>query len=257
MQETIMTIFTGLVFQDPDSVAMALIQAGATDGPIDAKALRGEVARLMAKYNGASLRELSDSSTLTELVAVASRHRIRLVPEYAVLARAVSLIDGLARELIADVDIVAEVRPYAMRMMGSRLSPERLSGEAFRSIQQAQLAFRDVPLQLNQLMLDLEGGRLRIETVDPEADALRIAVRFAGLRVAIATCAAATMLSGSLLLGMMGLSGGGALGLLLMFAGGGIFFALLLHTLVAERVHPRELRKVALGVVRFFRSRPR
>jgi ubiquinone biosynthesis protein len=257
MQDTIMTIFTGLVFQDADSVAMALLGVGATDGPVDVKAFRAEIARLMVKYHGASLRDLSDRSTLTELVATASRHRIRLVPEYAVLARAVSLIDGLARELISDVDIIAEVQPYALRMVGSRLSPERLSGEALRSLQQAQLALRDVPLHLNQLMLDLEGGRLRIEAVDPEADALRVAVRFAGMRVAVATAGASCLLSGALLLGLSGMSPGGLLGLLMMAGGAATFFGLLLHTLVAERIHPRELRKVAVGVIRFFRSRPR
>lgn len=255
MQDTIMSIFTGLVFQDADAVAMALLRAGATDGPVDVKAFRAEIARLMAKYHGASLKELSETSTLTELVTVSSRHRIRLVPEYAVLARAVSLIDGLARELIADVDIVAEVRPYAVRMVGSRLSPERLSGEAFRSLQQAQIALRDVPLQLNQLMLDLEGGRLRIEAIDPESEALRRSVHFAGLRLAAATCGAATLLSGALLLGLLGASPAGLLGLMMMAAGAFTFAGLVLHTLVAERIHPRELRKVVVGVVRFFRSR--
>lgn len=256
MQDTIMTIFTGLVFEDPDAVTMALLQAGATDGPVDAKAFRAEVARLMVRYHGASLQELSESSTLTELVAVASRYRIRLVPEYAVLARAMSLIDGLARELISEVDIVAEVRPFALRMVSQRLSPERLSGEALRSLRQAQLALRDVPLQLNQLLLEASGGRLRVEARNPDGEALQTAIRFAGLRVAIAVSGAATMLSGAILMAMAGWSVVGGVGLSLLMTGFVMFCALLMHTLVAERIHPRAIRKTILSVIRFFRSHP-
>ena len=262
MQETLMTIFTGLVFQDADAVAVALLRAGATEGPVDAKALRGEIERLMTKYHGASLRDLSNKSTLTELVGVAGRHRIRLVPEYAVLARAMSLIDGLGRELIPDLDIVTEVRPYAMRMLGHRLSPERLSGEAMRSIQQAQLALRDVPLQINQLMMDLERGQLRLETVDPEGAELRRAVRWAGTRIALALCSGATLLSGAMMLAAwspapLGVPVMGLVGWLMVAVGVCLFFGLVLHTLMAERIHPRELQRILVGMVRFFASRER
>ena len=154
----------------------------------------------MTKYHGSSLRDLGAKSTLTEIVGVAARYRIRLVPEYAVLARAVSIVDGLARDLIPDVDIVAEVRPYAMRLMGQRFSPERISGDAFRGLQQAQLVLQDVPLQFNQLLLDLERGNIRVTTVDPEASELRRAIHWAGLRLAVALCAASTVLSGAVLL---------------------------------------------------------
>ncbi|MEL6341701.1 MAG: AarF/ABC1/UbiB kinase family protein [Myxococcota bacterium] len=262
MQETIMNIFTGLVFQDADTVALTLARAGASDGPIEMKAFRSAVEQLMTKYHGVSLTDLSDKATLTEIIALASRHRLRLVPEYAILARAVSMIDGLARDLIPDVDIVAEVRPYAVRMLGARLSPERLGSEAVRSLQQAQLALRDVPIHLNQLMLDLERGRLRLVTVDPEADELRRAVRWAGIRVAGAISGAALLLSGALMIAAwspapLGIPLAGLLGMALVALGGGAFATIVMHTLVAERIHPREWRKLLLGVVRFFTSRPK
>jgi ubiquinone biosynthesis protein len=262
MQDVVMTIFTGLVFQDADTVAMTLFRAGATESAVDLKGFRSEIQRLMTKYHGASLRDLGAQSTLTELVGVAARYRIRLVPEYAVLARAVSLIDGLARELIPDVDIVQEVRPYAMRLMGQRLSPERISGDAFRGLQQAQIALQDVPLQFNQLLLDLERGNIRLSTVDPESAELRRSIHWAGLRVAVALCAASTLLSGSILvsiwapapLGMVLLS---MLGMVLLLCGGFLFSGLVMHILVAERIHPREWRRRLLALIRFFTNSSR
>ncbi len=259
MQDVVMTIFTGLVFQDADTVAMTLFRAGATESAVDLKGFRSEIQRLMTKYHGVSLRDLGAQSTLTELVGIAAQYRIRLVPEYAVLARAVSLVDGLARELIPDVDIVQEVRPYAVRLMSQRLSPERISGDAVRGLQQAQLALQDVPLQLNQLLLDLERGNIRLSTVDPEAAELRRAIHWAGLRLAVALCAASIVLSGAILISVwapapFGIPLMALVGVGMLLSGGFLFSALIMHILVAERIHPREWRRRALGLLRFFTS---
>ncbi|MFT5685793.1 MAG: ubiquinone biosynthesis protein [Myxococcota bacterium] len=262
MQDVVMTIFTGLIFQDADTVAMTLFRAGATESAVDLKGFRSEIQRLMAKYHGASLRDLGAQSTLTELVGVAARYRIRLVPEYAVLARAVSLIDGLARELIPDVDIVQEVRPYAMRLMGQRLSPERISGDAVRGLQQAQIALQDVPLQFNQLLLDLERGNIRLSTIDPESAELRRVIHWAGLRLAIALCAASTVLSGAILMSVwapapLGIPLMALVGMGMLMGGGVLFSALVVHILVAERIHPREWKRRVIALLRFFTNSSR
>ncbi len=261
MRDVVMSLFTGLIFQDADTVAMTLYRAGATDGPVDLKGFRKEIQRLLSKYHGASLRDLSDSSTITEVVAVASRYRIRLVPEYAVLARAVSLVDGLARELIPDVDIVSEVRPYAARLLSQRLSPERLSGDALRGLQQAQLALRDAPLQLNQLMLDLERGNLRIGVQDVGAAELRQTIQWAGLRISLALCASAASLSGTMLLAVwfptpQGVPLMAFLGMAMLSSGVVLFVGLVTHTLVAARIHPREWRRQLMTFIHFFTARP-
>jgi ubiquinone biosynthesis protein len=84
MQEVIIMLFLALVYQDPESLALTLYRAGATDGRVDLKGFRREIERLMLKYHGATLAELSQTASLVEIIQVAARYRIRLVPEYAV-----------------------------------------------------------------------------------------------------------------------------------------------------------------------------
>ncbi len=257
MQDTLVQIFLSLVQRDAETLALALYRSGATEGRVDLKGFRAEIARMMAKYHGVSLESLSDKASLVEFVQVAARFRIRLVPEYAVLARATSLLDGLARRMLPQADIVEVVRPYAQRLLGSRLSPERLGADALRLIQQLQVSSRDVPLQLNQLMMDLERGSVQITTLNPEADALREDVRHAGVRVALALVASSLLLvHGALLIAWsptpFGLSLVPAMAILSGLLGLLVLGALILHALAAARLHPREWRRRLLGVVRFF-----
>ncbi len=257
MQDVILTLFVALVQQDPETLALTLYRAGATDGRVDLKGFKREIERLMVKYHGATLEQLGDKASLVEFIQVAARFQIKLVPEYAVLARTASILDGIARELVPDADIVEEVAPYAARLAARRLAPDRMSADVVRLLQHAQLAVRDVPIGLNQLMVDLERGNLSIRTVDPEGDVLREEIRHAGIRVALAVAGSSLAVGAALLLLPLALLPYGSivttLGALVLGAGAvGAFGGLFAHYLFAARIHPREWRRRAVAIVRFF-----
>lgn len=257
MQDTIVQLFIALVFQDAESLALGLYRAGATEGRVDLKGFRSEIARMMAKYHGASLEELSEKASLVEFVQVAAKYRIRLVPEYAVLARATSLLDGLARKMLPSTDIVEKVKPYAQRLVGSRFSPERLTGDALRLLQHAQVAARDVPLQLNQLLLDMERGNMSLTIRDAGGAELREDLRHAGIRVALAVVAAGLWLSSAVLLAAWrpmpwDLDVVGVFAVLAFLTALWLMALLVLHAAAAARLHPREWRRRFVALVRFF-----
>lgn len=257
MQDTLVQVFLSLVQKDAETLALALFRSGATEGRVDLKGFRAEIARMMTKYHGVSLEALSEKASLVEFVQVAARFRIRLVPEYAVLARATSLLDGLARRMLPQADIVEVVRPYAQRLLGSRLAPERLAGDTLRLIQQLQASSRDVPLQLNQLMMDIERGNIQITTLNPEAASLSEDVRHAGIRVALALVASSLLIAHVALLIAWAPQPLGYSLLPLATVGAGlagltVLTVLVVHALAAARLHPREWRRRLMGVVRFF-----
>ena len=259
MQDTLMSLFVALVYRDADAVALTLYRAGATQERVDLKGFKREIERLIVKYHGVSLETLADRGSMVDFIQVAARFKIRLVTEYAVLARAMSLLDGVARRFIPDVDLVAKVSPYAQRLFGQRLGPERLSRDAVRLMQQAQVAVRDVPMQISQLVMDLQTGTLDVGIRDREADLLRSEIRWAGFRISLALVTGATALTGAVLLAP--LSGGVHLldippipivGVLLLVSAGALVGGLVSHTVFASRIHPREWLRRAMAVVRFF-----
>jgi len=257
MRDTIVTIFVALVFRDADTVAHSAYRVGAVEGRIDLRDFRGEIARLMDKYHGASLQDLSQSSTLLEFIEVATRYRIRLPPEYAVLARAASLVDGTLRRLIPEADIIERVEPHARRLMARQLSPDKLSADALKLLVQAQANLKGLPAQLDQVLTDLERGRLELVTLDPDAERLRRAIAAAGIQVGLATCAGAALIAGAVLIEGWGPLLAGAplarwLGLLLLVGAVGTWWALSVHALITSQLEPGDLRRGAVGILKFF-----
>jgi ubiquinone biosynthesis protein len=260
MQDTLINCFVGAVFQDAETVALSIYRAGATEERVDLKRFRSDIERLMTKYHGAKLSELKERASMVEFIETAARFKIRLPPEYAVLARMGSIIDGMATEFLPDVDIVEEVRPLAQKLLTKRFAPERMGADALKLAQLAQIAVRDVPTQLGQLMLDLQRGNVQIATIDRESPALREEIRHAGFRISMALTILAASVSAAILVTPwepLGLPLRTVFGLFLGIASLLLFAALVLHTLVATAIHPRDLIVRTIAVVRFFFGGPR
>ncbi len=223
MQQVISSLFLAIVFQDADAFVMAMMRAGASHGPVDVRAFRSDVERLMARFHGASLVTVSERANLLEFLEVAMQHRLALPREYAVLARAAALVYGLTRTLLPDADIVAEVRPLAERLVARALSPEHMAAEAARTLFQARSSLSHVPLQVAHLLGELEAGRLPVLVRDLDAEADRAEIRRASVRIAAAISGAALGVSGAVLLAPAHVTAGGVplvrvLGVLLILA---------------------------------------
>jgi ubiquinone biosynthesis protein len=218
----------------------------------------------MTKYHGASLDDLASPTTLVEVIHAGAQFHVDLPAEYAVLARAMGLIEGEIRGLLPGVDIVEEVKPYATRLMSRRFSPERVAQDVARAAVQLQGHFKDLPTQLNQVMMDLEGGRLTIVTRDPDAARLRDALNLGVLRVSLALLASTVSLGALMFLAAwspapFGIPVFGLLGLLLTGVGASLFGALGVHVLFARFFDLDMWRRRLMGVIRFFswRREPR
>ncbi|MEQ1500871.1 MAG: AarF/UbiB family protein [Myxococcota bacterium] len=256
MQETIVNAFTSMVFRDAQTLAMTVYRAGATRGRVDIKAFVDELERKMQQYYGASLDDLANPTTFMEVVEMCTRFQISLPAEYAVLSRAITLVEGEIRALMPGLDIVEEVKPYAQRLMARRFSPERVAHDAARLMIQVQGHFRDLPTQVNQMMMDLQGGNVQIVTRDPDAARLREEIRAAVLRLSLAA-AASTVTMGSMLflaawspapfgIPLFGLFGG-----ISLLAGLSLFGALGIHVFFARFLSLSYWQRLFLGVFRF------
>jgi ubiquinone biosynthesis protein len=258
MQDTIIAAFTAMVFRDAETLAMTVYRAGATRGRVDLKEFRNEIERLMDKYHGVSLDDVSQNpDALMDVVRLASRYQIDLPPEFAVLSRTFGLVEGSLRGLLPNVDIVDEVKPYAQRLVASRLAPERVALDVARGVVQLQGHFKELPTQVSQIMMDLEAGRIGFVVRNPDSEALTEAIRMTGLRIALGLFASTITLGALLFLAAwspepFGLPLFGVLGLGLGLLGAMLFGALGIHVFFAHFLSTAFWRRTIGSMFRFF-----
>ncbi len=261
MQQVVSAIFMALVFRDADGLVMAFSRAGASHGRVDLKACKTEIEQEMARLHGVSLTDLTQAANLMNFIEIITRHRLIMPKEYAVLARTSNLLFGIIRALLPDQDIVAELRPLAERLVTRQLAPDQVAAEFARMMLAARSGASQLPLQATQLMSDLEDGRLRVNTRNPEQDALLREIRQAGLRICMALCVLALSTAGAIMLAasetrIVGLKLVSILGLLTLLGSSSLWFMLVAHTQLSGVFSLGATRKKLKGLIEFFFSRP-
>jgi len=198
-QEQLTDLFVAIIFKDAETIARICYRAGGSTGRLDLRGFAREADELFARYGDLSMDEQPMGTILTDLVQLTARHRLRLPEEYAMLARAGVTLDGIARMYVSDWNMFDTLRPFAVKLARRRHDPSKMGADALSLANQALLAARDLPLQLDQIMMDLEGGRMRISVRNETLDDLHRSLRRIGTSMLLAIGAAALLVSASVL----------------------------------------------------------
>ncbi len=198
-QDLLVDLFVAIVFKDAESVARACYRAGGSEGRLDLRAFANEADGLFSRYSGLAMGDQPMATILVDLVQLASRHRLRLPEEYAMLARAGVTLDGVARMHVPDWNMFETLKPFALKLATGRHDLGRLSTDALTMANQAMAAARDLPLQMDQIMMDLEKGRVRVTTHNDDLRELNHTVRRMGIALLLAMGAAALLVSAAVL----------------------------------------------------------
>jgi ubiquinone biosynthesis protein len=237
-QELLVTLIVAVALRDPDSVARLLDKIGLPDSRGPVGGLRGDIGDILERYLGLRLDEIRTATLLGDLLDLAVRHRIKVPKEYAVLAKASMTVEGIIRRLYPRLDILEVGLPYARQLLLARFSPDDASGTLMRTLLRFQGLAEDVPHQLQKVLADLEGGKLRLNVRSADVEQLGAQVRSVGTLLFLGLLAASLTVGGLIIVAFRAspLPGLVALGVGTAVAG----FALTLH------LAPFRLRKISI-----------
>lgn len=167
MRERSADLLLGMARGHSEQVVRALLSLGAVEGAVDRAGLVQEVERLRRRYYESSLAEFELGQALTDVLALAARHRVRIPHEYALLAKAAVTLDGLVRRLDPDASLVDLGRPLMGQLLAARFGPRAVAAHLEDNLLQWLSVADDLPRGLERLMERIDEGRLRIE-LDPK-----------------------------------------------------------------------------------------
>jgi len=120
------------------------------------------------------------------------------------------------RRLYPRLDVLEVGLPYAKELLLARFNPSDASSTLMKSLLKLQGLAEDVPAQLTQILVDLEGGKFRVNVHSEDLERVGSHVRAIGVLLYIGMIASALTLGGLVVLGIAGSTawaGWGAIGL--------------------------------------------
>jgi ubiquinone biosynthesis protein len=152
-----------IVHQDETQVVRVLMDLTEWDQEPDMRQFESDMADFMAQYFFIPLKALEIGKFMHQLLSVAQRHHLRIAPDIYLMIKTFMLLDGVARRLDPDFDLVAQAAPFVMRARLDRVSPQRIASAAVRQMAEWGQFFEQLPRMLSDMMRMIRQQRIGIQ----------------------------------------------------------------------------------------------
>jgi len=181
MQEALVTLIIAVALRDPETVARVLYRVGVPEGHTPITEFRADIAGLLDRYLGLRLDEIRAVTLLQDLLDLALRHKIKVPKEYALLSKSAMAVEGMVRRLHPKLDVLGVGLPYAKHLLLARFNLSDAGSVLLKALLKIQGLTEDVPVQLSQILMDLEGGKFRVNVHSEQLERIAVNVRAVGM----------------------------------------------------------------------------
>jgi ubiquinone biosynthesis protein len=136
-RESIAQVLAGLAYRDPDRALRYSRRLGIEVPPEKVDTVRRELGVLLdSMFDPAGSKEFRHFGL--GFIALLRRHGIEIPSGYGLLVKSLATVEGCARSLYPDIDIIDTARPFVTRLLSDSMGkPERLQGKIDAAIRAA------------------------------------------------------------------------------------------------------------------------
>ncbi len=162
-RDKLASLFTAIIRRDIETVVDELLDIGLIGEDTDTSVFREDIEELIGEYYGTSLNQVELSQMLDEVTQVATKHHVRMPPNFALLIKAIVTMEALCRELNPDFNLTELSKPYVEDLILEKYHPKRLMGKFMNGVAEFNKVIIDVPRLMARTMRKLQRGEITID----------------------------------------------------------------------------------------------
>ena len=199
--EEMLSFMVGLASYDTEMLVESILQAGLGPADLDVRGLKRDLEIMLQQYAHCSLEDLRLEPLIRQAVEVVFKYRITLPTDLLGVARAVSTMEGLGRQIYPAFTPLEAVQPYLISLFLRRaLDPTQQSGHLVDMVLDWATLARELPQDIKDIVRRIKKGELVVQYEDRNfkkatLEANRRTNRTAGAVVALAGVAGAGLLT--------------------------------------------------------------
>ena len=206
-KDKVIDLIYAVLYEDLEAIARIFFALAIPQGSLDYAAFEADAIAIAERYiGGVPLSQISIGELFADMVAGAAKHNTRMPTDFTMMFKAIATTEGLARSIAPNVDPVALAKPFVLEMVSERYSIDRLKQAALSDFQLFSSTLRSLPRNLPLLLDGLQKGRIAIGVADSTLRRQNIAHATQTTRIIRAAFSIATLVSGTLALGVNNLA---------------------------------------------------
>ncbi|MGL1902471.1 MAG: AarF/UbiB family protein [Fibrobacterales bacterium] len=154
-------------------------------------ALMVDVQELVDKYSYMNLKHIDVVEFSGELYSMIKKYQLTLPYSLYLLIKAVGTIEGIARGLDPDFNLMKQLKPYARKLITQQLSPKQAIENAFMNSYDMVSFLSDIPMETKDFIRKVKEGQIQIQFMHKGLEDISVRIDRTGQKLAYAIVMAA------------------------------------------------------------------
>jgi ubiquinone biosynthesis protein len=199
-------LWISIINLDAEGTVDQLLRMGVVSPDVDQTGLARALRRMLRKYYGLPLKEISASEVFNEVQPIIYQYRLRVPTDYWLLLKTLVVLEGVGRALAPNFDVFAVSRPYVQRFVARMALPDEWLPGILKQTGSWLTLVNLFPRQATRILGRLERGDLELRVEVPEIRRATRELNSATNRMVMAILVGAMVIALALLLPSLHLS---------------------------------------------------
>ena len=162
-REQLSNLILGLVRRDESQITAAVFHLSGYSRYENRERIEADIANFIEDHLYRPLQDIRMGCVLNELTRILVINDIRMPPDFFILTKALTTIEGVSRMLAPDLDIIHVLEPFAMKLLRHRLSVKTITGQLVAGIGEVQSFLRDLPSDMHEIITMFKRGEVKVK----------------------------------------------------------------------------------------------
>ena len=198
-------LIEGLALQDLDMMVDAALKIATPSMPLDKRNVYRDLEYIFDVYLTADMKNVKISDALMDFIRMFKRHNMVIPSELTILAKALSILEGVYLDLAPDFNLIRTAKDYLAENININSLLERFETDKF--LGKSYTLLKDVtemPENVAKLLKQVVNGRLRLNIDTDDLDEKWADLKKMSNRVVLALIIVGLLLSSAIMSGTVG-----------------------------------------------------
>jgi ubiquinone biosynthesis protein len=187
-----------LLTEDYENLCYQYAELGSASSSIDFDAFQREVRNTLSPYMGLPLNEINIGRVLIEATKIATKYNIKVPGDWMIVFKAILTIEGMARTLDPEFDLLAHGRELVNELVKNQYSVQRISRDFLWVAKDMAQLLQMLPRQIRWMFKKFNSNDFAFEIKSPELRELRVQMDLNNKRSSLSLLATGLFVAGAI-----------------------------------------------------------
>lgn len=194
-KEDFVDLIDSVVHQNAFKATRQMLKITFWDKKPDTRRLEKEVGDFIGNHLYKPLKELNLGILLQDLLYIMSRYRLRIPPDIFLMMKALATIEGIARQLDPDFDMIAQATPFIRQIKIERLKPQRMADDLYSLSGEFVQFFKQFPTDMIEISRLIKEHKLSLRIDKKSLESIQLTNNKIGNRISFSIIIAALIMA--------------------------------------------------------------